>query len=466
MLWRAACAQRCCFSRTLSAAPWRLSSLNTAVSPPAAHRRWRGNWASTAGVRTWHGRYYNSAAAAGGHVCTSNEDEPADLRLLRRLRMHPEQIVADESFDRRWLLPASMANHASLGAIFAWSALSQPLLRINGVLVPSAADWVLSDISFTFSLVMGGFVWGAVFGRFHDRWGPRACGVLGGLQVGAGFGLGSLAIASSNLPLLYFGGLVWGLAMGWAYVPPLANVIKWYPEKKGFASGAVVVGYGGGPLIAVPLYYELIQRFQRPPEFLGRLADVPLVTREGRLYAARPDAVDLEVVVCTSADIQKTTFPGLVDGVYVVGSGSTGASEAFACLGATYAATIVLAAMVHKLAPQKHTASCALAGANQATSTERRPTGVSNGGPQQYLTQHHVPPSVAVRSSQFWLMYCGFGFSITGAYGMLSSSSLMLTDCFGGSSGLPNIVTPYFASQFVSMTAVRALCSAGPLVLY
>ena len=63
-------------------------------------------------------------------------------------------------------------------------------------------------------------------------------------MIGSGFGLASLAVASHNLPLLYAGGLVWGMSMGWAYVPPLANVIRWFPERKGFASSMVVVGYG------------------------------------------------------------------------------------------------------------------------------------------------------------------------------------------------------------------------------
>ena len=44
------------------------------------------------------------------------------------------------------------------------------------------------------------------------------------------------AFTTNNLLMLKAGGLVWGLSMGWAYVPPLANVIRWFPEKKGFAS--------------------------------------------------------------------------------------------------------------------------------------------------------------------------------------------------------------------------------------
>lgn len=390
------------------------------------------------------------------------EEEAWDLRTLRMLRMHPDQLVATSSFDRRWLLPASIANHASLGAIFAWSALSQPLLRVNGVLVPSAADWALGDISTTFSLVMGGFVWGAVFGKYHERWGPRACGVLGGLQVGTGFGLGSIAIASSNLPLLYFGGLVWGLAMGWAYVPALANVIKWYPESKGFASAAVVVGYGGGPLVATPLYYTLIKHFQKPPTFVGPVEEVTTFTSDGRLYCTVSQASDgatvagsssgagtseVEVVVATAADIAKSTFASMAsEGVYIVGSGSTGAAEAFACMGVGYCATVVLAAYVHRLVPATLTAESTSVAVGVEVDT-----GVD--AEEVRLRQFNVPADVSIRTPQFWLMYGGFGLSITGAYGMLSSSSIMLSECYGGPNGLPEVVTPLFCAQFVSMTA-------------
>jgi hypothetical protein len=387
--------------------------------------------------------------------------------------MHPDQLVARPSFNRQWLLPASIINHASLGAIFAWGSLSQPLLRLNGVLVPAASDWTLGDISFTFSLVVGGFAWAAVFGKYHDRWGPRACGVLGGLQVGAGFGLGSLAIASHNLPLLYGGGLIWGLSMGWAYVPALANVIKWYPESKGFASSAVVVGYGGGPLIATPLYYGLIQHFQKAPEYVGAAGEVVLANHDGRLYTfAEALGQDVEVVVATAADIQKSAFlsEACEAGVYIVGSGSTGASEAFACMGSVYASAIVLAAYVHRLVPETPTpekeqhpiATTAITGASEACVAakdgggrdEAREDPPAADLSEAQLRNFTVPPEVAVRSPQFWLMYGGFGLSITGAYGMLSSSALMLTECYGGPNGLPEVVTPLFAAQFVSMTAV------------
>ena len=49
--------------------------------------------------------------------------------------------------------------------------------------------------------------------RFHDRWGPRACCLIGAGAIGSGFGLASLAVATDNLLMLKAGGLIWGLAM-------------------------------------------------------------------------------------------------------------------------------------------------------------------------------------------------------------------------------------------------------------
>ena len=165
--------------------------------------------------------------------------------LLKRLGMLPEQLVTqDKNFNRYRLVPAAMANHLCLGAIYAWSIFNEPLTRLQGVLAPASADWALGDISLVFSLVMGGFVWGAVLGKYLDLFGPRATCVIGSLCFGAGFGLAAAAVNVGSLPLLCFGGAVWGLANGWAYVPPVATLLKWFPDRKGFASGACLVGFG------------------------------------------------------------------------------------------------------------------------------------------------------------------------------------------------------------------------------
>ncbi len=160
-------------------------------------------------------------------------------RVLRALHCHPDQIRVGASdmasFNRYVQIPFAMLNHLCLGSIFAWSIFNKPLTRLSGVVAPAATDWMLSDIGLTFSLVMGGFVWGSVLSNRLHIWGPRACGLLGALSLGSGFGLAALAISIQSLPLLYTGGLVWGLANGLAYVPPVAMLMQWFPERKGFA---------------------------------------------------------------------------------------------------------------------------------------------------------------------------------------------------------------------------------------
>eukprot|EP01046_Picozoa_sp_COSAG06_P010073 COSAG06_NODE_542_length_14469_cov_39.223591_7_plen_620_part_00 len=398
--------------------------------------------------------------------------EPTDMRILRALRMHPDQYVAAEGFNKVWLLPACIANHASLGAIFAWSVLNQPLLRLNGVVAPSAADWSLGDINVTFSLVMGGFLWGAVFGSFHDRWGPRACCLIGAGAIGGGFGLASLAVATDNLLMLKAGGLIWGLAMGWAYVPPLANVIRWFPDKKGFASSAVVVGYGAGALIAAPVFYNMLKTFQTVPEYLGTTSEIELINREGRMFASTGEAgadagsAITEVVVATAADIKAAGFMGIPEGVYVVGTGSTGGSETFGLMGLAYAGIIASTAYMHRL-PRADTAAVLPAAESSVASTEEMTAATSSdevaaAPPQPQppsvtapTSSFNVDPSVSIRTPQFWAMYAGFGLSISGAYGIISSGRLMLTECFGQT--LPHIVTPANTAAFVGLMSVGNL---------
>lgn len=91
------------------------------------------------------------------------------------------------TFNRYALIPAAITNHLSLGSIFAWSVFNQPLTTVDGVVAASAADWSLGDTSLTFSLVMGGFAWGGLFGNFLKHLGPRACGVIGATTLGTGY---------------------------------------------------------------------------------------------------------------------------------------------------------------------------------------------------------------------------------------------------------------------------------------
>lgn len=374
-----------------------------------------------------------ASSSSSGIPPASGPPPSPSASVLWRLGLSKEQSIVKEEeggFQRWRLIPLAMANHLCLGSIFAWSLFNQPLTRLQGVIVPSAPDWALSDVSITFSLVMGGFVWGALLSRPLERWGPRASCLLGALSLGSGFALAASAAALHSLPLLLAGGAVWGLANGLAYVPPVAMLLQWYPTRRGFASGACLVGFGGGALLAAPLFTALLKHFSRAPLWLGPLDSPGLVNQAGRLFLDGQ-----EVVAAATKDLKG--WPGLSDGLYAVGSGDTGAAATLAVLGLGYASVMALCSLGYRL-----------------------PASSSSSGAPQPLEADPQLVSAAMRMPQFGLLMAGFGFSILGSYGILAAGQTMLTEAFGAT--LPTVVTAAFAASFVG--AMSASNLAGRLL--
>lgn len=125
--------------------------------------------------------------------------------------------------------------------------------------------------------------------------------MIGATSLMSGFGLASLAVYNQSLPLLYLGGAVWGLANGWAYVPPVATLLKWFPDRKGFASGMCILGYGGGAIVSAPLFSNLLKFYQEAPEYLGPANDLQLTNEGGRLFADY-FGEQVEVVSCSCSN--------------------------------------------------------------------------------------------------------------------------------------------------------------------
>jgi len=322
-----------------------------------------------------------------------------------------------------------------MGSVFAWSLLNEPIMRQHGVVVNAPQDWTLGQVSVTFSLIMGGFAWGIVCGRYFETLGPRLCCLLGTACLGSGFGLASLGVYTHSLPLLYAGGLVWGMANGWAYVPPVATLLKWFPERRGFASGACLLGYGGGAMLAAPLITNLLAHFRVAPQYLGPASSVVLENKGGAYFAEVLGELK-SVVVATAADVKSLSLP---DGVYVVGTGSTGVAETLLTMGVLYSATMLACSFVYRVAPKDYVP----------------PHLKSVPGAAANLTMHDVDLSVAMRCPQFWLMWFGFGFSITGAYSILGVAKTMISEVFGAS--MPLIVTPAACANFVVAMSIANL---------
>ena len=106
---------------------------------------------------------------------------------------------------------------------------------------------------------------------------------------------------------------------------------------------------------------------------------------------------------------------GIEEGVYLVDTGSTGLSETFAVLSATYMCTMAASAMVYRFPAPGYTV-----GAPAAPAKQNDAAAPTKAAPVEHKP-HNVAVSVANRTPQFWLAYSGFGLSICGAYGILST---------------------------------------------
>jgi hypothetical protein len=381
---------------------------------------------------------------------SSTQAQPVEQRtevlgepFLRSIGFHPDQLVAPAETNRFIFAPAAMANHFCLGSIFAWSVFNEPLTSLHGVLTPAASDWTLAETAPVFSLVMGGFVWGAVFSKYLDAWGPRACCMIGAAGLGGGFGLVALGSSLHSIPLLYLGGLTWGLCNGWAYVPPVATLLKWFPDRKGLASGMCIMGYGGGASLCTFASYKLLRYYREAPEYLGSQSEIAIQNIDGKLFAEVAEQLR-EVVIATSANVASWADEGLVEGVYAVGTGSTGLVETLTALGATYCLGMVACSFLYRLPPSGYRPASAAAA-----------EGESSTKPKVHITSHNVAPEVASRTPQFALMYLGFGCAVTGSYGIISAGKTLMTDGF--QSSLPLVVTAGFATSFVAAMSIANL---------
>ena len=141
----------------------------------------------------------------------------------------------------RWLvLVAGTLVMLVLGTVYAWSNFTQPLLASFG--------WSNTVTTWTFAIAVFFIGIGAVAGgRWQDRVGPRTVTIAGVVLWGVGnllAGLGTQALGAPWIYLTY--GVIGGFGAGMAYITPVATVTKWFPERRGFASGAVVMGFGLG----------------------------------------------------------------------------------------------------------------------------------------------------------------------------------------------------------------------------
>lgn len=260
-----------------------------------------------------------------------------------------ERIVAGPGFNRWWVPPASISIHLCIGSVYAWSIFNPALTRAVGVVVSAPEDWSLSQVVwiFTVAIVFLGLS-AALGGKWLEAVGPRKVGVTAALCWGGGLILGALGIATRQLWLLYFGyGILGGCGLGLGYVSPVSTLIRWFPDRRGMATGMAIMGFGGGAMLATPMKEWLIRLFYRAPEYLGTPDAVEMVTREGIRFA-RVAGEWREVVVVGANDVAQMIVPGPT-GVYLAGTGSAGVGPTFLILGCLHLLVMLAAAFAYRI---------------------------------------------------------------------------------------------------------------------
>ncbi len=354
------------------------------------------------------------------------------------LKLTKEHIVAKEGFNRWLIAPAALGIHLCIGSVYAWSLFNPYLIKRVGVVTSAADDWSFDNVVIIFSIaiIFLGLA-AAIAGKWLEKVGPRMVGVVAAICWGGGFLVGGLGILSGQLWLLYLGyGVIGGCGLGLGYVSPVSTLIRWFPDRRGMATGIAIMGFGGGAMIAKFMIDPLVRYFYRTPDYLGTTDSINLITEAGRRMADIGGTMT-EVVVIGANEISKMPVPG-PEGVYVVGTGSVGVSQTFFCLGVIYFIVMMISAFSYRVPTEGW----------KPAGWEAPPEDKQHA----MITQHNVHIDEALKTPQFyqlWIMLC---FNVTAGIGVISIAKTMMSEIFGTT--LPDTVNPEFAATYVFMISL------------
>ena len=153
----------------------------------------------------------------------------------------------------RWFMAlAAMAIHICIGSVYAWSVYVNP--------IQSTMNWTLTDVTITFSVAI--FFLGlsaALMGKFVESKGPRIAATLAAVLFGLGTIGSGLAIYLESKILLYLTyGVLGGAGLGIGYISPVSMLVKWFPDRRGMATGLAIMGFGFASAISGPAIKILI----------------------------------------------------------------------------------------------------------------------------------------------------------------------------------------------------------------
>src|SRR3984957_18020677 len=148
----------------------------------------------------------------------------------------------------RWLIPvAAVAVHICIGSVYAWSTFNRPIKA----LFPNDPSWFSPPYTtFSTALVLLGLS-AAFGGTWVERRGPRVAAIAAAILFGSGLILGGMGLALRQSWLVFLGmGVVGGMGCGLGYIAPVSTLVKWFPDRRGMATGMAIMGFGAGAFLA------------------------------------------------------------------------------------------------------------------------------------------------------------------------------------------------------------------------
>jgi MFS family permease len=190
-----------------------------------------------------------------------------------------ERTVAGKSFNRWLVPPAALAIHLCIGMAYGFSVFWLPMSKLLGApadpavcanlsfmsaLTTTTCNWTVPQVTHifeTFIAMLG--ISAALWGAWLEHAGPRKAGFIAALCWGGGLLLGGLGVQMHQLWLAYLGcGVLGGVGQGLGYITPVSTLIKWFPDRRGMATGFAIMGYGGGAMIGAPIAVALMAHFK------------------------------------------------------------------------------------------------------------------------------------------------------------------------------------------------------------
>jgi MFS family permease len=345
-----------------------------------------------------------------------------------------EHTVAKAGFNRWLVPPAALCIHLCIGMAYGFTVFWLPLARAIGLTQPKACpdisfweelftttcDWKVASMGWMYTLffVLLG-VSAAIWGGWLERSGPRKAGAVAACCWGGGLLIGAFGVYVHQLWIMLLGpGVIGGVGLGLGYISPVSTLVKWFPDRRGMATGMAIMGFGGGAMIGAPLANMLMSG--------GNFFSFDF----GAWRIAGPDFA---------------AFAGFKSAAGV------GAWQTFVTMGVVYFIFMMIGAFAYRVVP-----------------TGWQPEGwTAPSEKKTMITEHNVHLNDAHKTPQFWLIWWVLCLNVSAGIGVIGMASPMLQEIFAGKLiGLPDVgFNQLDATQKVTIAAIGA-AFAGLLSLF